>query len=252
MAWVNGPVLLLIFVPAWTFGELVKRGVIGRQHNGIGLVVFVVGIALAWLWWSLSVPRWRLWAYERVANIPRLKAEAVGYGLTWSDGSVFAKTEIKSATQRRREAELSPDISIVPAGDADVPFAHDLSRNNMSATFAAAGIVWDPTAIPTSWPSTENYLLRDHGERIGILRLRDEADALYVGDLQVAAGHRNRGAGTAALEFSAALAADRDKRCVQLRVFQGSPAIALYRRAGFSVVADEGVKLLMELPLESD
>lgn len=55
------------------------------------------------------IPKWRLWTYEGVADIPRLKAWAVNVGLTWLDGSVFNRTEIKSREHALRERELDPE-----------------------------------------------------------------------------------------------------------------------------------------------
>jgi hypothetical protein len=89
---VNGPVTFLLIVPAITSILIFHRGPVVYTTAGVGFV-------LAWLWWSLAVPRWRLWAYERVpvAEIPQLKRHAVQVGLTWPDGSLFGRTEIKSA-----------------------------------------------------------------------------------------------------------------------------------------------------------
>jgi hypothetical protein len=95
---VNGPVTFLLIVPAITSILILHRGPIVYTTAGVGFV-------LAWLWWSLAVPRWRLWAYERVpvADIPQLKRHAVHVGLTWPDGSLFGRTEIKSAGMIGRE-----------------------------------------------------------------------------------------------------------------------------------------------------
>ena len=95
---VNGPVTFLLIVPAIAS--------ILRFHQGPAVYTTAgVGLVLAWLWWSVSVPRWRLWAYERVpvAEIPQLKRQAVQVGLTWPDGSLFGRTEIKSADMLSRE-----------------------------------------------------------------------------------------------------------------------------------------------------
>lgn len=105
---VNGPVLLIMFGPLLLFGQMVNQGTIARTYNWLGLIVLAVGFVLAWLWWSISVPRWRLWAYERVTDIPLLKVRAVTVGLTWPDGHVFGKTEIKSKSHVQREHELDP------------------------------------------------------------------------------------------------------------------------------------------------
>ena len=103
--WVNGPVLLFLLGPSIIFSILASRRIIAHSHLWLGAPVFLSAFAMAWLWWSLSVPRWRLWAYERVSDISTLKAEAVRVGLTWPDDSPFARTEIKSQHQRQQERD---------------------------------------------------------------------------------------------------------------------------------------------------
>ena len=51
---VNGPVLLLLLGPLALFAYLIDRRIVSRDYNWVGLVVFVLGFGLAWLWWSLS------------------------------------------------------------------------------------------------------------------------------------------------------------------------------------------------------
>lgn len=103
---VNGPVLLLMLVPLAVFALLVDRHIISRDYNWVGLLVFVAGFAVAWLWWSLSVARWRVWAYEKVTDLQALKEEAVAVGLTWPDGHIFEATEIKPQALAERQRRL--------------------------------------------------------------------------------------------------------------------------------------------------
>jgi hypothetical protein len=70
------------------------------------LWMMAAAIVVAWLWWSLAVPRWRVWAYERVDDIPALKAQAVTALLVWPDGHFLSRTEIKSPALAAREKEL--------------------------------------------------------------------------------------------------------------------------------------------------
>lgn len=105
---VNGPVLLFLAGPLFLFDRLIKTGWVSREYNWLGLVAFAGGFVVAWVWWSISIVRWRLWAYERVQNIEHLKEEAVSVGLTWPDGHIFSRTEIKSEAQSQRERELDP------------------------------------------------------------------------------------------------------------------------------------------------
>jgi hypothetical protein len=109
LLWVNGPVLALLIAPFVIMGAGNSYGFIPRAQNWIILPLFAGGFVLAWLWWSLMIPKWRLWAYERVTDIPRLKAAAVNVGLTWPDGSAFSCTEIKSREQTLRERQLDPE-----------------------------------------------------------------------------------------------------------------------------------------------
>lgn len=108
MLLVNGPVLLFLVGPLAVFDRLIKGGWLSREHNWLGLVAFACGFIVAWVWWSVSIVRWRLWAYERVQDIKHLKQVAVSVGLTWPDGHIFGKTEIKSEAQSQRERELDP------------------------------------------------------------------------------------------------------------------------------------------------
>lgn len=103
---VNGPVLFFMCGPVGAFGFAVERGAVSRDYNWVGLLVFAAGFVAAWAWWSFAVPRWRLWAYQRVDDIPPLKVRAVQVGLTWPDGHLFERTEMRSSDIQRRQAEL--------------------------------------------------------------------------------------------------------------------------------------------------
>lgn len=105
---VNGQVFLLLVGPLGVFSLLIKYRIVSRDYNWVGLVVFLGGFVLAWLWWSYMVPRWRIWAYERVDDIRTLKEKAVAVGLTWPDGHSLGRTEFKSRAQAKRERELDP------------------------------------------------------------------------------------------------------------------------------------------------
>jgi len=101
---VNGPVFLLLFGPAtvtWWFAGEPKY--FESRGSLVVAAVAVGGFCAAWLWWSLSVPKWRVWAYERVSDLAQLKLLAVQGGLTWPDGWIFEKTEIKSKRLRALE-----------------------------------------------------------------------------------------------------------------------------------------------------
>ena len=57
------------------------------------LIGAVVGVAVGWLWWSLSVPRWREWAKRFGADEEQTQRLAQRTLLVWPQGSLFEKTE---------------------------------------------------------------------------------------------------------------------------------------------------------------
>lgn len=106
---VNVPVWGLMAMPAalLIFGRRPLAVLVGPELVDAVLVI-ACGFCFvgAWFWWSIQIPKWRLWAYERVTDIPELKRRAIEAQLTWPDGSIFARTEIKSASHKAREQEL--------------------------------------------------------------------------------------------------------------------------------------------------
>lgn len=95
---VNVPVFALLFGPAFAAAS------VGRDE----LLLFVLALSFiaAWGWWSFSVPRWRLWAYERVESTSEVHQRAVMAGLVWPRGGFLERTEIKSTAQRQRQEQL--------------------------------------------------------------------------------------------------------------------------------------------------
>ena len=110
LLYVNGPVLLLMFVPLLVVLVFFRQIALLLGSEGDAFAFFCgafgLGVALAWTWWSYAVPRWRIWAYARVADIATLKARAVQVGLTWPDGHVFERTEFRSPAIARRQRAL--------------------------------------------------------------------------------------------------------------------------------------------------
>lgn len=140
----------------------------------------------------------------------------------------------------------NPAFRIDLAESNDLALAHDLSRENMEKYYAALGRRWDKDVFDALWQTTENYAIRERGAIIGFLRLRPDADAIYISDLQIASGRQGRGAGSFALAFVARTARERGVARIRLRAFTGSAAIRLYERTGFVKVADDAGKQLFE------
>jgi hypothetical protein len=103
LLWINFPVLLIIVgLPAILL-------FLALQYNlppWLPLVSFPVAIVLAWLWWSLTTPKWRLWAFLRVNNLYLLQINAVRSQLVWPRGSIYENTEFKSPLHVLQEKHI--------------------------------------------------------------------------------------------------------------------------------------------------
>jgi aminoglycoside 6'-N-acetyltransferase len=105
MVWINVPALALILSGIGLAGMVTEWLKINAALAGFWFPVVFLGLMLSgfvagWLWWSVMVPRWKLWAYSRVHRVAKLKDAAVAAGLIWGDGNVFEKTEIASKSMR--------------------------------------------------------------------------------------------------------------------------------------------------------
>lgn len=70
-----------------------------------GLIALVAGLliapAIAWIWWSYSVPKWRDWVVDHGLLSNELEEAAVRTGLLWPRGSFFERTEFRRRSGRR-------------------------------------------------------------------------------------------------------------------------------------------------------
>ncbi len=100
---VNVPVfIVLIGCPALAL-YLSRLNLISGWGIGMG---FLIGFVLAWLVWSITITKWRIWAFEHVRNVHELKKRAIQEKLIWKDGSFFENTEIRSSKDKARLKKL--------------------------------------------------------------------------------------------------------------------------------------------------
>jgi hypothetical protein len=66
------------------------------------IIGILMAFLLAWLVWSISIPKWRIWAFENIDEKfhNQLKTEAIKAKLIWPDGHMFEKTEIRTQEQK--------------------------------------------------------------------------------------------------------------------------------------------------------
>jgi hypothetical protein len=107
---VNVPALGLMLLTIWFAGPVIQRWIEGGASKGVGLPTLVVVMAFAvgvgWMWWAIVMPRWRVWALERVSDPRLLYGAAISAQLMWPQRGRLAflsRTEWKSARLSHRE-----------------------------------------------------------------------------------------------------------------------------------------------------
>ncbi len=107
--WVNIPILPLMFAPLAAFLYIGPRYVNQPSTPFIVtamLALLLLGFVIAWCWWAYMVPRWRVWAWQRVDDLRGLRASAARAGLIWPKGHLLEKTDIRSKSIRERLTNL--------------------------------------------------------------------------------------------------------------------------------------------------
>lgn len=149
---VNYPVMLIM---VGTFSICFYLGVREILSWWIFPVGFLLAFSLAWLYWSIMITRWRLWAFENVRNVHQLKKRAVQENLIWPDGSIFEKTEIRSSKSQRKLSSLQKKL------DHHDPFADDLRVPNETVVYYSKSKLYTEIAVYVCLVASGIYFLID-------------------------------------------------------------------------------------------
>ena len=103
-AWqINGMVFLIMI--STLIGSVYISSLFPEDYQGFVMIsgLFLM-IVFPWLWWSYKITKWRIWAFEntRKRDWEELIREAVNAQLIWRAGSIFEKTEIRTASQQAK------------------------------------------------------------------------------------------------------------------------------------------------------
>jgi GNAT superfamily N-acetyltransferase len=94
-----------------------------------------------------------------------------------------------------------------------------------------------------------NYDIQVDSETVGVMRLQYDGNTCILRDLQVIPNSQNKGIGSAAIEEAERLALEANTNSLDLRVFKVSPAVSLYKKAGFIIKSEDDRFFNMTKPL---
>lgn len=102
-------------------GMVIMFGIMGLTvlfglQKGSPFWIWPVGIGssivLAWLYWSVRITKWKVWAFDNVRNVHELKKRAIQEKLIWTDHSPFNKTEIWNSSDKEKWKSLQDKFLI--------------------------------------------------------------------------------------------------------------------------------------------
>ena len=157
---------------------------------------------------------------------------------------------IEALAAKLRGAPAFGGCTLRPATRDDEAFLFELHRAALGAYVEATwgwDDDWQRAHFAAHYAPSRNALIvrAAHGEpAIGRISVTRHWRKVFLRDIELIAGERNRGLGTAVVRGVLALARESG-RPVELLVLNCNPARSLYARLGFTVVADDGARQRM-------
>ena len=94
---------------------------------------------------------------------------------------------------------------------------------------------WDCTKFREHFDPKIIKVIQADGIDIGMLKVEERDDCIYLGDIQIDIGYRRKGIGTQLIETVIG-SGNLANKSVRLRVLKGNPAKELYLRLGFKEI----------------
>jgi GNAT superfamily N-acetyltransferase len=126
-------------------------------------------------------------------------------------------------------------ISQRDASFDDIEWLEPWYESIMRPYYIELALTWDRTKFREYFEPSLTKIIQANGVDIGMLKVEERFDCMYLGDIQIQQSYRNKGIGTSLIESVIQLAVIA-KKPVRLRVLRGNPAKRLYLRLGFQVV----------------
>ncbi|MFK3908758.1 GNAT family N-acetyltransferase [Pseudomonas monteilii] len=142
-----------------------------------------------------------------------------------------------------------PAVDLLPATEADLPFARDLTHQAMQPYYQRFDLHWTDAAFDQAWGWREQWQILRDGQRAGYCSLSQDRQALFIRELHLLPEHRGKGVGGRVLERLARWAVERHLPALRLMVFRGNPARHLYLRHGFVEVGEDACFLRLQRDL---
>ncbi|MEO0376114.1 MAG: GNAT family N-acetyltransferase, partial [Cyanobacteria bacterium P01_A01_bin.17] len=122
------------------------------------------------------------------------------------------------------------------------------TRQNMLDLFSRHWGGWVPSAFRHDFELQTTTMIIHKNQRIGYFSLKEEADGVFLDNIQLSTTVQGLGLGT---EILKSILANNSARPIRLTTFSDNPAIRLYKKLGFTAVKQEGATVHMIRPAKA-
>jgi GNAT superfamily N-acetyltransferase len=136
-------------------------------------------------------------------------------------------------------------ITLRRATSRDAEFVYRLSEVCMRGYAEQTWGYWDEDAARSSFRVATHRIVQSRERDIGCLAIEERDDALWLLRIYLLPRYRRHGIGSALVARAVKRALMRGKP-LRLKVLRINPAVTLYRRAGFRIIARTKTRYVME------
>lgn len=142
---------------------------------------------------------------------------------------------------------LLPEFQLRPATEEDFSFTRELYIGSMQPLLSALG-AWDAEKADTAFKSyfiaSEIEIVELHGSDVGWLQVSETEKELCLDQIHLKEEARGLGIGSHLINKVIDTAKEKSLD-VSLSLIKGNPSLALYKRLGFRLVAEDTTKFHM-------
>ena len=128
------------------------------------------------------------------------------------------------------------DQSSLPLGTVtDIEWLEPFYESIMRPYYVELKLEWDRTKFRESFDLGITKIIQADSIDIGMLKVEEREDCIYICDIQIDSGYRGKGIGTKLVK-TVIQSGNLASKPIRLRVLKGNPAKELYLRLGFKEI----------------
>jgi len=136
------------------------------------------------------------------------------------------------------------EFELIPAGPRERPWLDELRRSVYAVLFDVTFGGWDEGRhrrhCDACWDRGNISIVELGGERVGMIQIIDEPDAIEIGEIQIVPAEQGRGIGTRLLRVVLASGVTSQRSVVLSVGLKNVRARELYSRLGFTLTGEDG------------